>query len=68
MAKTRELQCIHYVCEGTCDLGKAGTFRKQCQTCASYKKKKGSKPARTDNRRQKLAKINKKEVRKIMSE
>lgn len=24
MAKTREIQCIHYICEGNCDLGKEG--------------------------------------------
>ena len=63
MAKTREIQCIHYVCEGNCDLGKEGSFRKKCQTCPSYKKKKGSKPARTDNRRQKLSRIQKRENR-----
>ena len=48
MAKTREIQCIHYICEGNCDLGKEGTFRHQCQTCKTYKKKPGGKPARTD--------------------
>lgn len=30
MAKTREIQCVHYVCEENCDLGKDGTFRHQC--------------------------------------
>ena len=61
MAKTREIQCVHYVCEGNCDLGKDGTFRHQCQTCKTYKKKPGGKPARTDNRRQKLDRIQRKE-------
>lgn len=61
MAKTREIQCIHYICEGNCDLGKEGTFRHQCQTCKTYKKKPGGKPARTDNRRQKLDRIQRKE-------
>ena len=61
MSKTREIACIHYICEGECDLGKEGTFRKQCQVCRSYKKKPGGKPARTDNRRQKLDRINRKE-------
>lgn len=51
--KDREYQCIHYTYEGCCDLGKEGTFRDKCQTCASYRKKPGGKPARTDNRRQK---------------
>ena len=35
MAKTREIQCIHYICEGNCDSGKEGTFRHQCQICKS---------------------------------
>lgn len=50
MAKTREVACIHYICEGNCDLGKEGTFRKQCQKCKTYKAAKGGKPARTDLR------------------
>lgn len=61
MAKTREIQCVHYVCEGNCDLGKDGTFRHQCQTCKTYKKKTGGKPARKDNRRQKMERIQRKE-------
>lgn len=63
MAKTKEVACIHYVCEGNCDLGKEGTFRKACQTCKTYKKLPGGKPARTDNRRRKMDKISKKEMR-----
>ena len=61
MSKTREIQCIHYVCEGTCDLGKDGTFRHQCQTCKTYKKKPHALPARTDNRRHKLERIRRRE-------
>lgn len=61
MAKTREIQCIHYICEGNCDLGKEGTFYKQCQICRTYKKLPGGKPARTDNRRQKQERIMRKE-------
>ena len=64
MSKTREIACVHYICEGNCDLGKEGTFRKQCQICKTYKKIPGGKPARTDNRRQKMDKINKKEMNK----
>lgn len=37
MAKTREVQRIHYVCEGNCDLGKKRTFWKNCQTCKTCK-------------------------------
>ena len=61
MAKTREIACAHYKAEGVCDLGKDGTFRGHCQTCPSYKKKPGAKPARTDNRRQKAERIMRKE-------
>ena len=61
MAKTREIQCIYYVCEGNCDLGKEGTFRKHCQTYKTYKKLPGGNPARTDNRRQKMDRIMRKE-------
>lgn len=61
MAKTREIQCVHYVCEDNCDLGKDGTFRGHCQICPSYKKKPGAKPARTDTRRQKAERIMRKE-------
>lgn len=53
MAKTREIQCIHYVNHGNCDLGKKADFYGLCQTCPTYKKKPGAKPARTDNRKQK---------------
>lgn len=61
MARTREVACLHYKAEGVCDLGKDGTFRKRCQICKSYKKLPGGKPARTDNRRQKLDRIDRKE-------
>lgn len=64
MSKTREIACVHYICEGNCNLGKEGTFRKHCQICKTYKKIPGGKLARTDNRRQKMDKINKKEMNK----
>ncbi len=61
MARTRELVCIHYKAKGECDLGKKAEFYGLCQTCPSYKKKPGAKPARTDNRRRKLEKYRKHE-------
>ena len=61
MAQTRELVCIHYKAKGECDLGKKAEFYGLCQTCPSYKKKPGAKPARTDNRRRKLEKYRKHE-------
>ena len=51
--KTREIVCIHYVNEGTCDLGKKCSFYGHCQNCKTYKKKPGAKPNRTDARKQK---------------
>lgn len=61
MAKTREKFSVFITFVRDCDLGKEGTFRHQCQTCKTYKKKPGGKPARTDNRRQKLDRIQRKE-------
>ena len=61
MARDREIVCMHYKAERVCDLGKEGTFRKACQSCRSYKKLPGGKPARTDNRRQKMDRIMRKE-------
>lgn len=63
MGKTRELPCIHYVCAGECDLGKDAEFYGLCQTCPTYKPRKGSEPARLDNRKKKLERIKKKEYR-----
>lgn len=61
MSKTREIACVHYVNEGNCNLGKDCAFYGHCQTCKTYKKLPGGKPNRTDTRRQKLARINRKE-------
>lgn len=36
MAKTREIICTFYECEGKCSKGRAGTFRHKCQTCNLY--------------------------------
>lgn len=63
MARTRELPCIHYICAHNCDLDKDAEFYGLCQTCPSWKPRKGSKPARTDNRKQKMEKIRKKDMR-----
>lgn len=61
MAKTREIACIHYKAEGVCDLGKEGTFRRQCQKCKTYKAIPGGKPARTDTRKKRLERIQRKD-------
>ena len=59
--RDREIQCIHYEFEGKCDLGKEACFYGLCQTCPTYRHKPGAKPARTDTRRQKLDRIQRKE-------
>lgn len=61
MAKTREIVCKHYINKGNCALGKNAEFYGLCQTCPSYIKKPGAKPARVDTRRKKIDKLNKKE-------
>ena len=63
MARTRERQCEFYICEGQCSKGREGTFLKQCQTCNKYRAKAGAVPRRTDNRKQKMNKIQKREMR-----
>lgn len=63
MAKTREVACIHYQNEGSCALGKECSFYGHCQTCKTYKKTPGGRPARTDNRKHKLDRIRRKEMR-----
>lgn len=59
MAKDREITCIHYKCEGCCDLGHEGTFHKACQKCKQYKALKGGKPARRNLKREKKEKFEK---------
>lgn len=60
--KERLIQCQHYICEGKCDIkDKQCRFWKEMQICPTYKKKKGCKPARTDNRKKKMERIMKKE-------
>lgn len=63
MSRTRELPCIHYVAAHNCDLGKDAEFYGLCQTCPSWSPRKGSKPARTDNRQKKLEDAKKKDAR-----
>lgn len=59
--KTREIACQHYIYEHNCDLGKEAEFYGHCQTCKTYSAKRGGKAARTDNRKQKLDRIMRKE-------
>jgi len=58
--KDRLVQCIHYVCEGICDLGKDGSFNAHCQTCKTYKKKPNVK-GKPNAKRQKMERAIKKE-------
>ena len=61
--KTRERQCIYYEYEGKCSKGRKGTFLYFFQNSNLYRAKAGAAPRRTDNRRKKLEKINKRESR-----
>lgn len=62
--KERVLVCIHYKCNGVCDLGKECHFWKEMQKCQKYVPNKASQPVRTDRRKQKKEKIMKKEFRR----
>ena len=63
MAKDREIICQYYTCAGgpCAKRGISVHFRDECQTCRKYCPIKGSKPARTDNRKKKLDRIIRKE-------
>lgn len=61
--RDREIACIFYEYEGSCLKGKAGTFRKACQTCGKYKPKLGSAPARKNLKKQKIEKIKTKDMK-----
>lgn len=61
MARDREIVCVYYEYEGKCSKGREGTFRKACQHCGKYLAKRGTAPARVDNRRRKLEKYSKHE-------
>lgn len=61
--KTREIVCQFYECKGKCSKGKNADFYGVCQHCSKYRKKEGAKPNRVDNRKKKMEKINKRELR-----
>ena len=62
----REIQCLYYEFEGSCKKGRGGTFWKACQTCNKYKPMRGTSPARKDLRKQKMEKIQKRDIKKIL--
>ena len=66
MARTREIACIFYQCEGTCLKGGKGTFRKGCQTCRKYAPRKGGVPARKNLKREKYQKMADRDMRQMM--
>lgn len=55
MAKERIIPCIHYLCETECALGHEGTFKRKCQKCKDYVKRKGD-PNKKDLKKEKLQK------------
>lgn len=62
--KNREIACIYYLCEGECQKGRKGTFRKACQHCDLYSPISGGEPARKDLRRKKREDARRKDMRK----
>ena len=59
--KDRNIICKFYQWHGQCEKGKKADLTGYCTHCGLYEKKFGVKPFRTDTRRTKLEKINKKE-------
>lgn len=57
MAKFRTEPCVHYVCEGECDIGREARFRKLCQRCARYEPRASVKHKNV--KREKLEKLQK---------
>lgn len=66
MAKTREIACIYYDCEESCLKGREGTFWKACQTCTKYSPRRGGTPARKNLKRQKMEKIQKSDMKRMI--
>lgn len=61
--KDREIACKYYEYEGHCLKGREGLFLKTCQKCNKYVPLLGSAPRRTDNRRHKIEKQMRKELK-----
>lgn len=62
----REVACVYYVYEGECLKGREGTFKKACQICKKYKPKKGGTAARSNLKKQKIAKIKERDIEDMM--
>lgn len=63
--KDREICCKYYTCAASpCDKrGIPVSFRHECQTCRYYEPEVGRKPARTDTRKKRKQKAERKEYR-----
>ena len=62
--KDRNKLCKYYIRAGVCSKGKGCTIWGEMQHCGLYCPDLASKPLRTDGRKQKKAKIDKKEFKK----
>lgn len=51
MAKDRGVACEYYVCEGSCKIGREGTFFHYCQHCSKYKPIPGGKNIRPNRKK-----------------
>ena len=54
MAKDRVIVCENYLNEHNCTFGRDCRFWREMQICKDYKAKVGAKPARVNNKKQKL--------------
>ena len=66
--KDREVRCIYYDYEGNCLKGIEGTFWDACQTCNKYKPVKGGAPARKNLKRQKMEKIQNRDIKRMLND
>ena len=55
--KDRGVACVNYKHEGSCKLGRDGTFFHYCQHCDAYKPVPGGKNIKPNRKREKLDKI-----------
>lgn len=59
--RDRNIACIHYQYEKSCDLGREGTFYHYCQKCKMYNARRGAEPARLNLKREKIERARKRD-------
>lgn len=61
MSKDRNILCEHYIRAHTCTKGRDAMVNGTCRNCIFYVKSKGSKPFRTNNKRKKIERVERRE-------